>query len=128
MENIRNHTEDVTMNYFALPGLKKGSEITQKINMRPELIVDHVLKFYEKSWPAVLNSDRRPDTVKVRYVSMYLLRKLTHLTLETVGRLMQRDHTTVLLAERKIESRRIEDSTLKKEIQDIEYIIKINSH
>ncbi len=56
--------------------------------------------------PAELHSSRRTRTVALaRNVAMYLARKHTQLSSTEVGRLMGKDHTTVLLACQKISAR-----------------------
>lgn len=54
----------------------------------------------------VLGTSRRPSLVRVRQQVMAQLRRETAHSLSWIGRLFDRDHTTVLYAVRKIEAER----------------------
>jgi len=85
-----------------------------------DTIIEETAKYYMLS-PEDLKGQRRTrDTARARQISMFLIRKLTNLSLKDIGTLYEgRDHTTVLSAIHRIEAT-IEDSPeTSKIIRDI---------
>ncbi len=70
----------------------------------PSLIISQVCKFYNMDEIVLRGSLRNKGTSEARQVAMYLVRKLTNLSLPDIGQEFSRDHTTVLHAINKIES------------------------
>ena len=62
--------------------------------------------------------------VEARQMSMFMIRKHTDLTLKKIACLYNRDHSTVLHSIKKINDYKFYDKNTRKEIKDIEYIIK----
>ncbi len=70
----------------------------------PDIIIEETAKYFALT-PEDLKSERRTKNVAhARKVSMYLIRKITNFSLEDIGILYERDHTTVLASVRSIES------------------------
>jgi len=69
---------------------------------------------------ALLSAQRNTRLVFARQVSMYLMRKQTHLPLATIGDRYGRDHTTVLHAVRAIEARRACDPEVRRLVTTLE--------
>ncbi len=70
----------------------------------PDIIIEETAKYFALT-PEDLKSERRTKTVThARKVSMYLIRKITNFSLEDIGVLYERDHTTVLASVRSIEN------------------------
>ena len=85
-----------------------------------DVIIEETAKYYEMT-PEELKGQRKTrDTAYARQISMYLIRKLTNLSLKDIGSYYEgRDHTTVLSSIRKVE-RNIESSPdVNKIIRDI---------
>ena len=70
----------------------------------PSLIISQVCKFYNVDEMVLRGSLRNRGTSEARQVAMYLVRKLTNLSLPDIGQEFSRDHTTVLHAINKIEA------------------------
>ena len=70
----------------------------------PSLIISQVCKFSNMDEMVLRGSLRNKGTSEARQVAMYLVRKLTNLSLPDIGQEFSRDHTTVLHAINKIES------------------------
>ena len=70
----------------------------------PSLIISQVCKFYNMDEMVLRGSLRNKGTSEARQVAMYLVRKLTNLSLPDIGQEFSRDHTTVLHAINKIEA------------------------
>jgi len=86
----------------------------------PNLIISQVCKFYNVDEQAIRGSQRNRGIADARQVAMYLVRKLTNLSLPDIGQEFSRDHTTVLHAINKIEADiKSGNTTLQNNIRDI---------
>ena len=86
----------------------------------PSLIISQVCKFYNVDEIALRGSQKSRGIVEPRQVAMYLVRKLTNLSLPEIGQEFGRDHTTALYAIRKVESSLKDgDTALQNNIRDI---------
>ena len=85
-----------------------------------EMIIDETAKYYSLT-PEDLKGQRRTrHMVLARQISMFLIRKLTNLSLKDIGDLYEgRDHTTVLSSIRRIENNIKSSSTFSQTIRDI---------
>ena len=70
----------------------------------PSLIISEVCQFYSIDEVVLRGTRKDKTTAEARQVAMYLIRKLTNLSLPDIGKEFGKDHTTVLHATRKIES------------------------
>lgn len=75
---------------------------------------------YGLSLPAMTATTRKRDVARPRQVAMYLAKRLTRRTLPELGKLFDRDHTTVLYGIRATEERRATDPDLDRDIRAIE--------
>ena len=86
----------------------------------PSLIISQVCKFYSVDEIALRGSQKNKGVAEPRQIAMYLVRKLTNLSLPEIGQEFARDHSTVLYAIRKVESElKIGNDTMKNNIRDI---------
>ena len=86
----------------------------------PSLIVSQVCKFYSLDEILVRGSQRNKGTAEARQVAMYLIRKLTNLSLPDIGLEFAKDHTTVLHSINKVEMElKNGNTTMKNNIRDI---------
>ena len=69
----------------------------------PSLIISQVCKFYSLDEAVIRGTQKNKGTAEARQVAMYLIRKLTNLSLPDIGKEFARDHSTVLYAVRKVE-------------------------
>ena len=92
----------------------------------PSLIISEVGKFYNIDDDTLRGTLKNKGTAEARQVSMYLIRKMTNLSLPDTGKEFGRDHSTVLHSVRKIE-KALSDSKnpLNETIRDI--MANINS-
>ena len=86
----------------------------------PSLIISQVCKFYSID-EAVLRGNQRTKTVaEARHIAVYLIRKLTNLSLPAIGTELGKDHTTILYSVEKIEKAlQVGDTALQNNIRDI---------
>ena len=86
----------------------------------PSLIISQVCKFYSVDEIVLRGTLKNKGTAEARQVAMYLIRKLTNLSLPDIGREFARDHSTVLYAIRKVELElKKGDTNLQNNIRDI---------
>ena len=86
----------------------------------PSLIISQVCKFYSVDETVLRGTLKNKGTAEARQTAMYLIRKLTNLSLPDIGKEFARDHTTVLYAIRKVEQQlKKGDETLQNNIRDI---------
>ncbi|MBE6976401.1 MAG: chromosomal replication initiator protein DnaA [Ruminococcaceae bacterium] len=86
----------------------------------PSLIISQVCKFYSVDEIALRGSNKSKGIAEPRQVAMYLVRKLTNLSLPEIGQEFARDHSTVHYAITKVESElKKSNVTLQNNIRDI---------
>ena len=86
----------------------------------PSLIISQVCKFYSVDEPTIRGTQKSKGIAEARQVAMYLIRKLTNLGLEDIGKEFSKDHSTVLYNVRKVETNlKKGDTTLQNNIRDI---------
>ena len=86
----------------------------------PSLIISQVCKFYSIDEVLLRGSQKNKGTAEARQIAMYLIRKLTNLSLPDIGKEFARDHSTVLYAIRKVEvALKNGDTNMQNNIRDI---------
>ena len=86
----------------------------------PSLIISQVCKFYSVDEEKIRGTLKNKGTTEARQVAMYLIRKLTNLSLPDIGKEFARDHSTVIYAIRKVEmALKSGDTTTQNNIRDI---------
>ena len=102
--------------------IKNGNEIP-----KPENIIRETAKFYSLRPEDLKGNNRSRDTAMARQIAMYLMRQLTNLSLNDIGKELGRNHTTALSSIRKIEEVMRTDSDLSGDIRDITSNITTNT-
>ena len=86
----------------------------------PSLIISQVCKFYSVDEAVLRGTQKNKGIAEARQVAMYLIRKLTNLSLPDIGKEFARDHSTVLYAIRKVEvALKNGDTNAQNNIRDI---------
>ena len=86
----------------------------------PALIITQVSKFYNVDESVLRGTQKNKGTAEARQAAMYLIRKLTNLSLPDIGKEFGRDHSTVLYAIRKVEvALKNGDQNMQNNIRDI---------
>jgi len=100
--------------------LKEIFKATQDLLPTVDMIIEEAAKYYMLT-PEDLKGQRRTrDTALSRQIAMFLIRKLTNLSLKDIGMLFEgRDHSTVLSSIRRIETNIEESPDFSKIIKDI---------
>ena len=84
----------------AIKDMYKGK--TQAIPT-PDLIISEVCRFYSLEEAVLRGTQKNKTTVEARQIAMYLIRKLTTLSLPDIAEPFGKNHTTVLHAIRRVE-------------------------
>ena len=96
--------------------LKKSNEYVPT----PEAIIDYICKFYNIDEQIIRGQQRQRDAVNGRQIAMYLIRRMTNLSLVDIGKEFGgRDHTTVLHSLEKVEQRMKKDPTFAETVKEI---------
>ncbi|MCL2079099.1 MAG: chromosomal replication initiator protein DnaA [Oscillospiraceae bacterium] len=83
-------------------------------------IINETAKYYSQSAEDIKRQSRAAELVLSRQIAMYLIRKMTNLSLQDIGTIFdKRDHTTVRTSVIKIDNKIREDSTFSNLIKDI---------
>ena len=86
----------------------------------PALIISQVCKLYFVEESVLRGSQKSKGIAEARQICMYLIRKLTNLSLPDIGKEFGKDHSTVLYNIRKVENQlKKGDTTLQNNIRDI---------
>ena len=96
--------------------LKKSNEYVPT----PEAIIDYICKFYNIDEQIIRGQQRQRDAVNGRQIAMYLIRRMTNLSLVDIGKEFGgRDHTTVLHSLEKVEQRMKKDPAFAETVKEI---------
>jgi len=86
----------------------------------PSLIISQVCKFYSIDETVLRGTLKNKGTTEARQMAIYLIRKLTNLSLPDIGKEFARDHSTILYAIRKVEAAlKAGDTTMQNNVRDI---------
>ena len=86
----------------------------------PSLIISQVCKFYSIDEAVLRGTLKNKGTAEARQIAIYLIRKLTNLSLPDIGKEFGKDHSTILYAIRKVEMELKKGNTsLQDNIRDI---------
>ena len=98
-------------------------ETEEKEEITPDKIIDAVCNYYKQKRTDVLGKGKKAEVVMARQVCAYLMCELLTLPLIRIGKLLGRDHTTIIYARDKIEELLKLNNKLAKEVEDIRNII-----
>lgn len=96
--------------------LKKSNEYIPT----PDAIIDYICKFYNLEDQTIRGQLRQREAVNGRQIAMYLIRRMTNLSLVDIGREFGgRDHTTVLHSIEKVEQRMKKEPSFAETVKEI---------
>jgi len=75
----------------------------EPVGITVEKILDKVAKKYGITTDDIKGPKRTKDIAYARHISVYLMRKLTDLSLDKIGMQVKRDHTTILSSLKTVE-------------------------
>ena len=86
----------------------------------PESILDYICKFYGLEESVIRGQQRIRDAVSARQIAMYLIRSMTNLSLDEIGKFFDnRDHSTVLYSIQQIEKKMKKDAAFAETVKEI---------
>lgn len=96
--------------------LKKSNEYVPT----PDIIINYIAKYYNLSPEDIRGQDRRRELTNARQIAMYLIRRMTSISLKDIGREFDnRDHTTVLHSLDKVEKMMHSDPAFAETVKEI---------
>jgi len=84
-----------------------------------DTIIEETGKFFTVSSDDIKGESRIREIVLARQLSMYLIRKLTNLSFLDIGRIFNKDHSTVIISVRKVEAKIDKDTDFYSIVRDI---------
>ena len=91
----------------------------------PENIIKEVCRYFRVEEDQIRGPSRSREILNARQIAMYLIRRMTSLSLDETGKLFKRDHTTALNGITKIENRMKGDNNFAETVKAI--ITNINA-
>jgi chromosomal replication initiator protein len=86
----------------------------------PEAILEYISKYYNVDESIIKGQQRNRDATQARQVSMYLIRNMTSLSLDEIGKVFDnRDHSTVLYSIQQVEKKMKQDSSFAEVVKAI---------
>ena len=85
----------------------------------PDSIINATANYFNMTAADLTGVNRTKGVTEARQISMYLIRTLTNLSLPDIGKIFNRNHSTVLVSIRKIESHMEKNPDLAAVIRDI---------
>ena len=85
----------------------------------PDSIINATANYFNMTAADLTGVNRTKGVTEARQISMYLIRTLTNLSLPDIGKIFNRNHSTVLVSIRKIESQMEKNPDLAAVIRDI---------
>ena len=109
-------TDEETVTRAIQDMLKRSNEYIPS----PEVIIDYICKYYSTDEATVRGQQRVRNAVQARQVAMYLIRSMTNLSLDDIGKEFEgRDHTTVLYSIDKVEKQMKQDSSFAEVVKEL---------
>ena len=95
--------------------LKEGEYIPT-----PEAILDYISKYYDVEVPVICGQQRNRDAVAARHIAIYLIRAMTNLSQDDIGKIFGgRDHTTVMYSLRQMETKIRSDAAFAETVREM---------
>ena len=102
----------------------------EKARITSEKIIEVTARYFEIDEDELKSTKRNKEILLPRQVAMYIMKEKTDITVTSIGKIFDKDHSTVLNAIGKIRKKvEIDEDGIKSEISDNEdiYISDINS-
>ena len=101
--------------------LLTGSE---PVSVTVDRIFEKVSKKYGISIEDIKSRKRTKGIASARHITIYIIRKMTDLSLPAIGRLLGRDHTTIMSSIETIENEMVQNTLFEIEINELMREIK----
>ena len=111
---------------LAQKALKEILHSLPQRNITIEVIIDEVEKYFRLPSGSLVSKRRSNDIASPRHIAMYLSREILDESFTKIGAQFHRDHSTVMVAVRKVKENLDNGSELSDTIQDLVDNIKKN--
>ena len=113
---LGNDTDEETVTRAIQDMLKRSNEYIPS----PEAILDYISKYYNLEESVIRGQQRVRDAVSARQIAMYLIRSMTNLSLDEIGKVFDnRDHSTVLYSLKQVEKQMKKDPAFAETVKEI---------
>lgn len=86
----------------------------------PEAILEYISKYYSLEESVIRGQQRIRDAVQARQIAMYLIRSMTNLSLDDIGKVFDnRDHSTVLYSIQQVEKKMKKEPAFAETVKEI---------
>jgi len=86
-----------TPKYYVFPGINNDRVISEKImRLSPEEIIKVIADYFEITAVNIRNKERYRKFAYPRHISIYFMKKYGLMASTQIGRILNRDHTTIL--------------------------------
>ena len=86
----------------------------------PEAILEYISKYYSLEESVIRGQQRIRDAVQARQIAMYLIRSMTNLSLDDIGKVFEnRDHSTVLYSIQQVEKKMKKEPAFAETVKEI---------
>ena len=96
----------------------------EPVGVTVDRILEHTAKKFGVTVDDIKGTKRNKEIAYARHVAIYLMRKLTDMSLPQIGRILKRDHTTILSSLKTIEKEIGSNSVTDIEISELQKEIK----
>ena len=121
--NINEHAPTIAL---AQNVIKVVMEDTQPLPVTIQRIIDEVSRTTGVSIEDIYSDTRKANVAKARRIAIYVIIKVTNMSLEEIGAEFKKDHTTIMYNRDKLEEEIKTDSKLARQVNDIISNIKSN--
>ena len=97
---------------------------SEPVSVTVDRIFEKVSKKYGISIEDIKGRKRTKGIASARHITIYIIRKMTDLSLPAIGRLLGRDHTTIMSSIETIENEMMQNTLFEIEINELMKEIK----
>ena len=113
---LGNEADEETVTRAIQDILKRSSEYIPT----PEAIIEYISKYYSLDESIIRGQQRIRDAVSARQIAMYLIRSMTNLSLDDIGKVFDnRDHSTVLYSIQQVEKKMKKEPAFAETVKEI---------
>ena len=117
------HEQPISLALAKLALNESVSETEEKEEITPKTIIDAVCSYYKQKKDDLLGKGKKADLVQARHVCAYLMCDMLTLPLDAIGKLLGRDHTTIMYSRDKMQKLIKLNDKIAKEVDDVRNII-----
>ena len=99
-----------------------------KLTISNEEILSIVAEYYNLSVNDLISKIKRENVCKARNIAMHLMKKINSLNFQEIGRILNRNHATIIIGLRKVETWIQNDKKIPAELADLMMKIKNRNH